>query len=211
MKRNYSQFFPLISILLLFSVLSSGQAWSGIFAPSRGIDWGHAGLPSTLPDGETTANPWTPPTRTQCMTSQCNTVAGGMLLPAPSVPPSLLLRWHLCADSGWNIRFERKFENHRQQCNSCGKRRSQLPSSPAEALISVVAPGEEPLLTANPAKGATSITVASPPSAGRVAALEECDDGFSAGSAAGLRIMLALDTNPALAPTGSSAGLGYAA
>ena len=73
--------FPLISTLLLFSALSHGQAWNGLLAPSRAIDWSHAGLPATLPDGETTANPWTPPSgRTQCVTSACQTVtnsAGG--------------------------------------------------------------------------------------------------------------------------------------
>jgi hypothetical protein len=59
--------FPLIAILLLFPTLSHGQAWSNILAPARAIDWTKAGLPTyTWPDGETAANPWTPPTRTQC-------------------------------------------------------------------------------------------------------------------------------------------------
>src|SRR5207248_7572507 len=39
---------------------------SGIIGPSRAINWSKAGLPATLPNGETTPNPWTPPTRTQC-------------------------------------------------------------------------------------------------------------------------------------------------
>src|SRR5271157_5159562 len=66
MRRASLHLFPLISILLLFSTFSYGQAWSGVLASSRAIDWSHAGLPATLPDGETTPNPWTPPTRTQC-------------------------------------------------------------------------------------------------------------------------------------------------
>jgi hypothetical protein len=57
---------PLIWILLLFSTFSFGQPWSNILASSRAINWSNAGLPATLPDGETTPNPWTPPTRTQC-------------------------------------------------------------------------------------------------------------------------------------------------
>src|SRR5450755_218659 len=77
MRRDYSQFFPLLANLLLFSALSYGQTSSGILAPSRAFDWKNAGLPATLPDGETSANPWTPPARTQCATSQCNTVTGG--------------------------------------------------------------------------------------------------------------------------------------
>lgn len=58
-----------IAFLLVYVVtgsLSFSQTWSGIVASSRAIDWSHAGLPATLPDGETTPNPWTPPTRTQC-------------------------------------------------------------------------------------------------------------------------------------------------
>jgi hypothetical protein len=56
--------------ILLFSTLSFGQTWSGILTPSRAIDWSHAGLPATLPDGEGTANPWTPPVRPACTSAQ---------------------------------------------------------------------------------------------------------------------------------------------
>jgi hypothetical protein len=56
----------LLPSLLLFSVPCFGQAWSGIISPGRAIDWSHSGLPASYPDGETTANPWTPPVRTQC-------------------------------------------------------------------------------------------------------------------------------------------------
>jgi len=54
---------------LIFFLLSSpcfGQSWSNVLSSSRAINWSGAGLPATLPDGETTPNPWTPPTRTQC-------------------------------------------------------------------------------------------------------------------------------------------------
>jgi hypothetical protein len=74
MRREFSHLPPFISILLLFSTLSFGQAWSGVLAPSRAIDWSHAGLPATLPDGETTTNPWTPPTRS----SICQTLSPGV-------------------------------------------------------------------------------------------------------------------------------------
>jgi hypothetical protein len=73
MRRNYVHLFPLISILLLFSSLSYGQTWSGILASSRAINWNSAGLPATLPDGETTPNPWTPPTRPACTSAQAGT------------------------------------------------------------------------------------------------------------------------------------------
>lgn len=58
---------------LLVSAPSFGQAWSGILAPSRAINWSVAGLPASFIDGETTANPWTPPSRTACTSSQAGT------------------------------------------------------------------------------------------------------------------------------------------
>jgi hypothetical protein len=64
MRSDRSHLPPLILLLLLFSTLSYGQAWSNVLSPARAIDWSHAGLPATFPDGETTPNPWTPPTRT---------------------------------------------------------------------------------------------------------------------------------------------------
>lgn len=47
-------------------------SWTGILSPARAINWTGAGLPSVLPDGETTPNPWTPPTRT----NKCGDVTG---------------------------------------------------------------------------------------------------------------------------------------
>jgi hypothetical protein len=65
---------PLIFCLAAVLALAAGvpvrahaqttPPWTGIIAPSRAIDWSHAGLPATLPDGETTANTYTPPLRT---------------------------------------------------------------------------------------------------------------------------------------------------
>jgi hypothetical protein len=43
---------PLISMLLLFSTLSFGQAWSGILSSARAADWTQAGLPGdAIPSG----------------------------------------------------------------------------------------------------------------------------------------------------------------
>jgi hypothetical protein len=72
----------LLIAFLMLSFPCFGQSWSGILSPSRAIDWTHAGLPATLPDGETTSNPWTPPTRTQCVTAACNAVSGGTVTAA---------------------------------------------------------------------------------------------------------------------------------
>jgi hypothetical protein len=59
---------PMKRLLFIFVLLvpMCAQQWSGILSPSRAINWSNAGLPATLPDGETTPNPWTPPTRTKC-------------------------------------------------------------------------------------------------------------------------------------------------
>lgn len=56
----------LLLALLLLPGLAHGQSWTGVLSTARAINWTGAGLPATLPDGETTPNPWTPPTRTQC-------------------------------------------------------------------------------------------------------------------------------------------------
>jgi hypothetical protein len=68
-KAKTSRILSLILGISLLSILyaspASAQAWTNILSSSRAINWGGAGLPATFPDGETTANPWTPPTRTQ--------------------------------------------------------------------------------------------------------------------------------------------------
>ena len=57
----------LFMLLLLWPGLVQAQfPWSNILTRNRAIDWSNAGLPATFPDGETTPNPWTPPTRAQC-------------------------------------------------------------------------------------------------------------------------------------------------
>lgn len=181
MKRVYSQFFPLISLLLLFSLHSFGQAWSGILAPSRAIDWSQAGLPPVFPDGETTPNPWTPPVRTQCVTSACNTVSGGnvtvstlaaALNSAPSgtyvlIPPGTFAL-------GGNLMIT---ANNNVTLRGSGAQATQLTGG--SITLGAAGWGGASPLTASPAKGATTITVASPPSAGRLISLEQCDDGFS--------------------------------
>jgi hypothetical protein len=60
MRRKRLHLFPLISTLLLFSIFSHAQNWSGILSSSRAIDWSKAGLgiagyaPGALPsDGWT--------------------------------------------------------------------------------------------------------------------------------------------------------------
>lgn len=60
-------------LLLLFSgVQANAQAWSGILAPTRAIDWTNAGIPGGIPDAA-----WA-----NCVTTQCNTVNSGTVTPA---------------------------------------------------------------------------------------------------------------------------------
>lgn len=62
-------------LTLSLSGISVGQAWSGVIDTSRAIDWTQVGLQPTFGSGETTINRWTPPSgRTQCITTQCQTV-----------------------------------------------------------------------------------------------------------------------------------------
>ncbi|HEY1805452.1 MAG TPA: hypothetical protein VGG45_13340 [Terracidiphilus sp.] len=68
-----------IATFFLSTVARSQALGANILSPSRVIDWGKAGLPATLPDGETTANPWTPPTRPACTSAQA-----GITVPVPS-------------------------------------------------------------------------------------------------------------------------------
>jgi hypothetical protein len=184
MRRNCLHLSPLISILLLFSALAYGQSWSGVLAPSRAFDWSNAGLPGTLPDGEKTPNPWTPPTRTQCVTTQCNVVAGGNVTATTisaaiaSAPQATYVQIPAGTFAlGGNVNVS---------ANNVTLRGSGASATKLTGGSIAVGNGAwvgASLLTANPAKGAMSVTVASPPTGGRLVALEQCDDGFSATNA----------------------------
>jgi hypothetical protein len=185
MRRDYSQFFPLISILLLFSVHSYGQSWSGILAPSRATDWSQAGLPATFPNGETTPNPWTPPTRTKCVTSQCNTVSGGNVTASTisaAISSAPAGTYVLIPAGTFSLGGNLNITASNVTLRGSGAASTKLTGGGIN--IGSGSWGAATLLTANPKKGATSVTVASPPSSGgRIAALEQCDDGFSASNA----------------------------
>jgi len=62
MRRGYTHLPPLIWILLLFSPLSYGQAWSGILAPTRAVEWTNTGIPGGIPSAS-----WA-----NCTTTACN-------------------------------------------------------------------------------------------------------------------------------------------
>jgi hypothetical protein len=79
--RHFGRFFFALCGILLFvcNAAHPQQPWSSILNSSRAIDWSHAGLPAKFPDGETTPNPWTPPTR-----PACNSAQAGLTVPVAS-------------------------------------------------------------------------------------------------------------------------------
>ena len=78
--RIFNRVFLIVfGLLISFCPSTHAQSWSNVLSSSRAINWTNAGLPATLPDGETTPNPWTPPTRPACTTGQAGTT-----VPIPS-------------------------------------------------------------------------------------------------------------------------------
>ncbi len=189
MRRDCSHLFPLISILFLSSTLSYGQAWSGILAPSRAIDWSRAGLPTPiLPDGENVPNPWTPPTRTLCTTlnpsggddaPQINAAVSGcaqgtyVLLNTGTFTIGSLLRLGGSYTSNHNYVTVR----------GNGPMNTKIQMTGSSAGISIGANQNQAAinLASNPAQGSTSVTLSSTPNvgAGQIAWLEQCDDGIT--------------------------------
>jgi hypothetical protein len=186
MRRDFKHLFPLISILLLLPALSHGQSWSGILASSRAIDWSQSGLPATLPDGETTTNPWTPPTRSQCVTSQCNTVSGGSVTAttinaaissAPGGTYVLIPAGTFAVGGTINMASN-------VTLRGSGAAATQLTGD----TINWGASGQGAwasgsLLTGTITNGTTSVTIATGqtvPTAGRMVALSQCMTNFSA-------------------------------
>ncbi len=73
----------------LFVTGANAQNWSGVISSSRAINWANAGLPATLPDGETSANPWTPPARTTLCSTLTTSSFSGMSLSNYVTPTAL--------------------------------------------------------------------------------------------------------------------------
>ena len=168
----------------LFSATDGTSLADGVIAPARSFDWTNAGLPPVLPDGEVTANPWTPPTRTQCVTSQCNTVSGG------SVTASTINAAITSAPAGTYVLIPAgtfalggSITQNASNVTLRGNGAATTILTGGGIAVGTGFWGGATLVTTNPSKGDISVQVSSPPSAGRIAALEECDDGYSAGNA----------------------------
>jgi hypothetical protein len=174
-----------ISVLLASPCF--GQAWSGVIAPSRAIDWSHAGLPSTLPDGETTTNPWTPPTRTQCG----STVGAGTssatintLLAACSNGTYLLL-----GPGSFTVNTTLVLYNKSVTLRGSGPMQTFLNIvSPSEIFMGATGGGGSAPLTSDSNYAAGSVTIkvsGSAPTVGSTAQLTQCDTNTSGNPCSG--------------------------
>jgi len=192
MRRDWSHPLHLVSIMLLFSTLSYGQAWSGILASSRAINWENAGLPAAFPDGETTPNPWTPATRPACTSAQAGItvpVASSTSLSSlntavancSSANPGgsyLLLGSGTFSYSG-NINLANNVT-----LRGSGPMSTTISFSGADLIVygnCCLSLGGG-VLSSSPAAGTTSVTIPSTtgtPTVGNLAWFNQCDTGYS--------------------------------
>jgi len=185
-------------MLLLFSTLSYGQAWSGILSTSRAIDWGHAGLQATFPDGETTPNPWTPPTRPACTTAQAGITVPVSSATSESAILTALTSCHTANPTGSYLLLGSGTFTFGSNFNLYGANNVTLRGSgPMSTFISPCATcgfniggasgSGYGLVTAgsNLAAGSTSVTVGTltgTPTVGNLAWFVQCDTGQTASS-----------------------------
>jgi hypothetical protein len=168
-----------------------GDSWAGILAPSRAIDWGHAGLPPTLPDGETTPNPWTPPTRTQC----------GATIPSGASAATINAALAACAHGTYVLLGPGTFNISNANLTLYAQNGVTLRGSgPTQTTLSLTGNSQiqfgaawnlgQCAWTAGYTPGTTSITTSSCTGPalvpGEIVFLEQCDTGYSgAGCTAG--------------------------
>lgn len=170
-------------LLFVFPATIGAQAWSGILSSSRAMDWTHAGLPATLPDGETTPNPWTPPTRTQC----------GSTISSGASPATINAALAGCGAGTYvllgpgtftiNSNITLYAQNGVTLRGSGGSSTILNLSGSAQIQFGVVWSDGSASWTAGYSQGATSLTMASPSgptlTAGALAYLTECDTGVN--------------------------------
>lgn len=197
MRRDCSHLLPLISILLLFSTLSYGQSWSGVLASSRAINWGaNAGLPATFPDGETTPNPWTPPTRTLCTAINPSGSASTDYTHITNALSSCEAGTYILLSSGtFYIASFLAMEGNGKSLTLRGSGAQATTieiEGGGQLQIGAASGGGQGTLTSgsNYAAGSTTITIntASPPTAGNIAWLNQCDTGTSGNPCTGTQV-----------------------
>ncbi len=174
--------------LLVFFLLSSpcfGQAWSNVLSPSRAIDWTHAGLPATLPDGETTPNPWTPPTRTQSGSTVNPSGNAATDLNNINTAISNCTNGHYVLLGPGTFLIQGTVIAYGQECTlrGSGPQSTTLSMSGSGIIwMGAASNGGSCTLTSgsNYAAGSTSVTCSgSAPAVGDIVRLIQCDTGFS--------------------------------
>jgi MYXO-CTERM domain-containing protein len=187
---------PALAALLLAPQTAFAQPWSEIISSSRAIDWTGAGLPAIFPDGETTPNPWTPPTRTACTSAQAKTT-----VPIPSGASEAAIQTALenCAAAAhglylalacngsysWTSEYVLRNANYTTLRGCGGSTPSVLNMNGGNSLLGFgtsymgLAGGA---LSANPSAGATSVTIVGAtgePVVGDIAWFNQCDPGWT--------------------------------
>lgn len=178
----------ILGVPLSISTAVQAQSWTNILSTSRAINWSNAGLPAALPDGETTADPWSPPVRT----TQC----GSTLTPSGSASTdtaNINNALKSCSAKGFVLLGAGTFQiNGEISMASNVSLRGSGGSATALSLIGSafinygiccysVGYGA---LSANPSAGATSVplsgvTGGTAPSVGNLAWFNQCDTGYS--------------------------------
>jgi hypothetical protein len=183
MRRESPFLFPLISIVFCLSAFSQGQNWSGILAPSRAANWTNAGVIGGIPSAS-----WA-----NCVTTACNTLFGGSVTLATinsaisSAPANTVVRlpagtFNLATTDAVNLTRsnvvlrgqganQTKLRGGRGGCGFVAAICMSSGVSDINSATSVA-------VTAIPAKGATSLNVASNAglSAGMYFGLDQLDD-----------------------------------
>jgi hypothetical protein len=178
--------------LLFSSSLVPAQSWSGIIAPARAIDWGSAGLPASLPDGEMPPNPWTPPTRPACTSAQAgitvpvaagtstSTIATALSACASANPTGSYL---LLAAGAFSMSSNFSVNAAYTTLRGSGPMSTILTQSGGTLSVGGNGSIGGGTLNASPSAGATSVTVTSASGATPVvhalAWFNQCDSGFS--------------------------------
>jgi len=179
---------------LLFASPCLGQSWSGILSASRAIDWKNAGLPATFTDGETTANPWTPPTRSACTSAQAGItvpVAAGtsfssiVTAMAACSAANTTGSYLLLGSGAFTISASANFASTPNvSLRGSGPMSTTLTFSGSTTLAFGQGGSKGGgLLSASPSAGATSVTLTgvsgTAPVVGQLAWFNQCDSGFS--------------------------------
>lgn len=192
--KHFGRFsLPLLCLLLWAPTFAHPQQlWSSIISSSRAINWGNAGLPPSYPDGETTPDPWTPPTRPACTSAQA-----GITVPVPPGTPfsSILTAMHNCSTanpSGSYLLLDQgAFTISSSTSLSAAPYVTLRGSGPMSTTLTLsnstlgFGGGNKGggLLNASPSRAATSVTVTgvsgATPAVGQMAWFNQCDTGWS--------------------------------